>query len=133
LKEFVAQKKGHLSFFETIGVIKLYESVVRSISRLGAKYGNLDVLQCLRSAKITVLHVNGLAQVYQEKCVYNWLSHQINTLWRYVQICRPLRIARYPFSTSLRRMLMQTPNSDPLIYIAYHTASQTNPMNVSLQ
>ena len=34
---------------------------------LGAKYGNLDISQCLRSAKITAIHVNDLAHAYREK------------------------------------------------------------------
>jgi hypothetical protein len=58
--------------FWTLGIIKLsqweWSAVFHAVLlRLAAQYGNLDVSQCLRSAKITVLHVNDLAQVYREK------------------------------------------------------------------
>jgi hypothetical protein len=61
--------------------------------------------------KVLFLTSTILLKSIRKKCVYIWLSHQINAVWGSVQICRPVRIVRYPTMVSLHRMLIQTCNS----------------------
>jgi hypothetical protein len=137
--EFVANvslKKPHII---SIGIIKLskweWSEVLQAVLlRWNAKYGNLDVSQYLREVRksLLVTSANSLKSI-RKKYVYNWLRHQINAVWRSVHNCGSMYIARFPTSASLRRMLIRTSSSDPLICAVHHIASQTSPPNPSLQ